>query len=225
MKIAIIGYGKMGKLVKELAVRDNFESVIIDKKTEFAPELLSGAVCIDFTNAAAFIEHYRLLATYGKATVVGTTGWEAAKEQICDYFRAQSKTLIYGSNFSLGANLYFKVINYAASILTKAKYDPYLLEMHHRSKQDAPSGTAKQLAKILNNHFKAKTIPIAVRCGAIRGIHEIGFEGVADHLKVVHEAYDRSGFAEGALLAAKWANEVTGIWEFSELLAQKWQLD
>ena len=225
MKIAIIGYGKMGKLVKELADQRDIAVVVIEEGMELSADLLKGAICIDFTNAAAFLGNYRALADYGAAVVVGTTGWDMERVKVCDYFKSQNKTLIYGSNFSLGANLHFKIVNYAAALLAKAEYDPYLIEMHHRSKKDAPSGTAKQLAQILDSHFKGQTTPLAVRCGAIRGVHEVGFESMSDHLRITHEAYDRSGFAEGALLAAKWASEVVGVWEFSDLLAHKWQLD
>ena len=187
-------------------------------------DLLQQSVCIDFTNPHAFLNNYKFIADNCKAAVIGTTGWDDSREKILTYFTTRKKTLIYASNFSLGMNVYFLGIKIISKLLSKFdNYDPYLLEMHHREKKDAPSGTAKVITNLLEKAFDKKITPISIRNGWIKGIHEVGYESVADKIIVKHEAYSREGFAKGAVLAAELTDKTKGIWDFQDLLSIKFK--
>jgi len=223
MDIALIGYGKMGRAIHDAALTRNHK--IISKITAKKPinqDLLKEAVCIDFTNSQAFHNNYKVIADNCKAAVVGTTGWENIKEEVIDYFKKSNKTLIYASNFSIGANILFQLTKTASKLLAGFKgYDPYLIDMHHKEKKDRPSGTAKTLATILEEAFDQKIDTASIRSGWIRGVHEVGFESMKDKISIKHEAYSRDIFADGAILAAEWTREISGIWEFQDLLKTK----
>jgi 4-hydroxy-tetrahydrodipicolinate reductase len=222
VEIVLVGYGKMGKEVEQIALQRNHKIIakydIIDQ-LEKIPS--SNSVCIDFTTPEAFIKNYQILANKFDAVVVGTTGWDQIKDEVIDYFTKHNKTLVYASNFSIGVNVFFEAIKTASQLLGKLNYEPYIIEMHHKEKKDAPSGTAKSINKILSNNFSQTIQPASVRCGKIRGIHEVGFESDVDKICLRHEAYSRQGFATGAVLAAEWINNITGIWDFHNLLMTK----
>ena len=222
MKLTLIGYGKMGKEIEKLALAVGYEVVnCFDEKTSLTGELLADTVCLDFTNAWAFGKNFKLIADHCLAAVVGTTGWEDIEQEVFDNFLKNRKTLVYASNFSIGANIYFSVVERAAKLNAYfgEEYEPYIVEMHHCGKLDRPSGTAKELSKIINSYSKKSVIePLSIRCGSIRGIHEVGFESIADKVTIRHEAYSREGFARGALLAAKAALENRGVFKFRDLI-------
>lgn len=226
MEIVLIGYGKMGHALHDLALKRGHK--VIDKLSSknvlpnsTAPQ---HAVAIDFTNPHAFRANYQLIANSYQAAVVGTTGWEEIQTEVVAYFTQHKKTLIYSSNFALGANIYFKIIQVASKLLAGFPgYDPYLVEMHHHEKKDQPSGTAKLLAGILHQVFKKTVSPAVVRSGWIKGVHEVGYESMVDKITIKHEAYNRDGFALGAMLAAEWTENIQGVWNFQDLLATKFQ--
>ena len=220
MKLFISGYGKMGKMIEKIILSRNIkyagwsESV---KDTD--PALAKECVCIDFTTPAAFRENYRFLAENFKAVVVGTTGWADIKDEVFAYFEECGTPMIWASNFSIGVNVFFAVTEHISKLLGNAGgYSPYMVEMHHCHKLDAPSGTAKSLADIVDANMGTETQIQSVRCGEIPGIHTIGFEGLNDRITMSHEAFSREGFAAGAVEAALRTEGLKGVHEFKTLL-------
>ena len=220
MKIFISGYGKMGKMIEKIVLSRNLDYAgWSEAVTETDPELAKECVCIDFTTPAAFRANYRFLAENFKAVVVGTTGWMDIKDEVIAYFEKCGTPMIWASNFSIGVNVFFAVTEHISKLLGNAGgYSPYMVEMHHRHKLDAPSGTARSLADIVDCNMNTKTDIQSVRCGEIPGIHTIGFEGLNDRITMTHEAFSREGFAAGAVAAALKTEGLTGVHEFKTLL-------
>lgn len=187
--------------------------------TETDPALAKECVCIDFTTPAAFRENYKFLAENFKAVVVGTTGWADIREEVIACFEKCGTPMIWASNFSIGVNVFFAVTDYVSKMLgTTGGYSSYMVEMHHCHKLDAPSGTARSLADIVDANMNVETDIQSVRCGEIPGIHTVGFEGLNDRITLTHEAFSREGFAAGAVEAALMAEGVSGVCEFKTLL-------
>ena len=187
--------------------------------TETDPALAKECVCIDFTTPAAFRANYKFLAENFGAVVVGTTGWADIKDEVFEYFEKCGTPMIWASNFSIGVNVFFAVTDYVSRMLGKTGgYSPYMVEMHHCHKLDAPSGTAKSLGDIVDANMGTHTDIQSVRCGEIPGIHTIGFEGLNDRITMTHEAFSRKGFAAGAVEAALMTEGLTGVHEFRSLL-------
>ena len=220
MKILISGYGKMGKMI---------EKIILDRGIEYAgwseaitdtdPALAKECVCIDFTTPAALRSNYKFLAENFKAVVVGTTGWADIKDEVFAYFEKCGTPMIWASNFSIGVNVFFAVTEYISKLLGDAGgYSPYMVEMHHCHKLDAPSGTARSLGDIVDANMGTNVDIQSVRCGEIPGIHTIGFEGANDRITMTHEAFSREGFAAGAVEAALRTEGLSGVHEFRDLL-------
>ena len=230
MKIYISGYGRMGHMV---------ESVLADKGIECAGKsediqtvdkaLAKECVCIDFTVPDAFRANYKYIAENFKAVVVGTTGWYDIADEVFAYFEKCKTPLVWASNFSVGVNVFSAAVEIVSSLLGKAGgYSPYIVEKHHCHKLDAPSGTAKTLAKIVDANMSVKTDVASVRVGEVPGIHTVGFEGECDRITLEHEAFSRKGFAEGAVLAAGMAENIAesesadrNVYEFMELFIGK----
>ena len=220
MKLYISGYGKMGKMI---------EKIILDRGIEYAgwtecvtetdPSLAKECVCIDFTTPAAFRANYRFLAENFGAVVVGTTGWADIKDEVVAYFEKCGTPMIWATNFSVGVNVFFAVTDCISKLFGKTGgYSPYMIEMHHCHKLDAPSGTAKTLADIVDANMGSKTDIQSVRCGEIPGIHTIGFEGLNDRITISHEAFSREGFAAGAVEAALLTEGLSGVHEFRDVI-------
>jgi 4-hydroxy-tetrahydrodipicolinate reductase len=222
MNITINGYGKMGKEVERiLKQRGHTIDAVCDSTEELSSLPAGNSVCIDFTTPDAFLNNYKIIADKFSGAVTGTTGWYKSFEEIKKYFESKNKKLVYGTNFSVGVNILFEITNYASSLLSEFDYNPYIIELHHKEKKDAPSGTAETLKNIIKQNTD-KDIPVSsVRSGFIKGIHDIGFESSVDKINIRHEAYSREGFALGAVLAAEWLQDVNGIIEFKELFKQK----
>lgn len=219
-KIYISGYGKMGRMVeKNILARGLDYAGWSEVVTETDPSLAGECVCIDFTTPAAFRANYRFLAENFKAVVVGTTGWDDIREEVIAYFEKCGTPMIWASNFSIGVNVFFSVAEHVSRLLGEAGgYSPYMVEMHHCHKLDAPSGTARTLADIVDANMGTHTDIQSVRCGEIPGIHTIGFEGLNDRITMTHEAFSREGFAAGAVVAALRTEGLSGVHEFKELL-------
>lgn len=225
MKIVVSGYGKMGREIETAAKARGHEITDVPDNTE---SLLTAAhpdaVCIDFSVPDAFIRNYKIIADNFKAAVVGTTGWYGIIDDVKKYFEKKNKTLIYATNFSIGVNIFFKINELAAKLISGlADYDSYILELHHNQKLDAPSGTAKTLGNILREAFGKEIDIRSIRSGKIPGIHETGFESDVDRITLRHEAFSRIGFAEGAVTAAEWTENTNGVFEFKELLEKKFK--
>ena len=220
MKLYISGYGKMGRMIEQIILSKGLEYAgWTESVTDTDPALAKECVCIDFTTPAAFRANYKFLAENFKAVVVGTTGWADIKEEVISYFEKCGTTMIWASNFSIGVNVFFAVTDYISKMLgTTGGYSPYMVEMHHCHKLDAPSGTARSLADIVDANMNVQTDIQSVRCGEIPGIHTVGFEGLNDRITLTHEAFSREGFAAGAVEAALRTEGVTGVCEFKDLL-------
>ena len=213
----------MGRMIEKIILSRGLEYAgWSEAVTETDPSLARECVCIDFTTPDAFKANYRFLAENFKAVVVGTTGWADIRDEVVAYFEKCGTVLIWATNFSVGVNVMFAVTDYMSRLLGKfGGYSPYMVEMHHCHKLDAPSGTAKTLADIVDGNMGVKTDVQSVRCGEIPGIHTVGFEGVNDRMTLTHEAFSREGFAAGAVEAALMTEHLTGVHEFKDLFFEK----
>ena len=210
----------MGRMIEKIILSRGLEYAgWTEAVTETDPALAKKCVCIDFTTPAAFRANYKFLAENFGAVVVGTTGWADIKDEVFAYFEKCGTPMIWASNYSIGVNVFFAVTEHISKLLGKTGgYSPYMVEMHHCHKLDAPSGTARSLADIVDANMNVSTDIQSVRCGEIPGIHTIGFEGPNDRITMTHEAFSREGFAAGAVEAALMTDGLSGVHEFKELL-------
>jgi 4-hydroxy-tetrahydrodipicolinate reductase len=223
MKLALLGYGKMGRMVEQAAGRSGIEVVAVVDPVSGSRGVLSDAdVCIDFTEPAVVIENIKTAVNAGVSMVVGTTGWYDRLEEARSLVDTGGIGLVYGSNFSVGVNLMFKITQYAAELFSRfPSHDPYIEEAHHKFKKDAPSGTAVFLKRIIESQYGHEVPTSSTRAGYIPGRHVVGFDSEADTLTVAHTARSRAGFVEGALLAAEWIASRKGFYEFSEIVEER----
>ena len=225
MKIALLGYGKMGRMIEQAALRDSLEVVcVIDPAEGSRGEIRDAQVCIDFTEPAAVMGNIRQAAEAGVSMVVGTTGWYDQLDEARRIVEERGIGFVYGSNFSIGVNLMFKIAGYAARLFSRfPSHDPFIEEAHHKFKKDAPSGTAISLKRVVEAEYNREVPTSSTRAGYIPGIHRVGFDSEADTLTINHVARSRAGFAEGAVLAARWIVERKGFYEFSEIIEEQLQ--
>jgi len=239
IKVALIGYGKMGHLIDEIANAHGMEIVAkVDPfllKNEITKETVANAdVCIEFSQPDTVVQNIKKLIELKKNIVVGTTGWFSHLDEIKKLTKKNQTGFIYSSNFSLGMNIFFKIVDYATKLTSKiTDYDVYGFEKHHRQKMDSPSGTAKMLTDIVIKNSLIKDIPqfdkldrkikenefhfASIRAGHIFGEHIIGLDSPADEITLSHRLKNRSGLAIGAILAAKWIANKKGFYNFSEI--------
>lgn len=227
MKLALIGYGAMNGMVSTLAQREDHEiALVLTSKdaarsvAELSARLAGHDVAIDFSIAGAVIKNIEACARAGVPLVEGTTGWREDEARARSIVEEHNSALVYGANFSIGVNLFYRIISYAAGLFRAAEiYAPFIEEAHHSRKRDAPSGTALRLRDLVAEHFAPNEISVAsTRAGHIPGTHRVGFDSAADQILLTHEARSREGFAAGALLAARWITERKGVYEFSQML-------
>ncbi len=239
LKIAIIGYGQMGKLIEQLAVQNDCEIVaIIDPLlgNEITAETVSNAdVCVEFSTPGAAFNNIKKLVELGKNVVTGTTGWFDKLDKIKIMVEEAGTGFIYGSNFSVGMNLFYSIIESTAKLMNKAEdYDLQGLEIHHRQKKDSPSGTAKILSDIILKNIDRKTKSqfdrlerkiekeefhfASIRFGDVPGTHSISFDSEADTIELKHTARNRNGLVTGAIKAAKWIKNKKGFYNFTDKL-------
>ncbi len=233
MDIALIGYGNMGRLVKLRAEEANHHVVVIvnEAHADLPPEQLAETlriadVAVDFTVADAVERNVAACMLAGIPIVVGTTGWNDRFAEIKGLVDENNGSLVYGSNFSVGVNLFFRIADYAADLISKfPEYEPFIEEQHHSQKRDSPSGTALKLGSVVAKHYPQQPPIASTRAGNIPGTHRVGFDGVADQILLEHIARTREGFALGAIMAAEWIIGKTGVNEFSavmdELIARR----
>src|SRR5947209_8410284 len=226
MKLALIGHGAMGRLVEARALEEGHEvaTVLARRESAFRPEELAEILgghdaAIDFTVAEAVPRHAEACALARVPLVEGTTGWHAQLEDVRRTIERASGALIYGANFSVGVNLFYRIVARAAKLFRSFDgYAPFIEEAHHARKRDAPSGTALRLRDILAANYDSE-IPVAsTRAGHIPGTHRVGFDSQADQILLTHMARSREGFAAGALVAARWIQGKTGVYEFSDVI-------
>ena len=227
MNVALLGYGQMGKMIESLAnahkidIKEKYWDQCILEVNNTTRELLSDVpVFIDFSIPDAALDNIRKAVALDKNIVVGTTGWHEHLSEVELMVQQSNIGLVYGSNFSLGVNLFYKLIDYASDLFaTFDNYDPYMVEGHHQFKKDAPSGTALVIQSIAEKNYHDKKIPIScIRSGYIPGTHSLTFDSKVDSVKLEHCARSRQGFAEGAILAAKWIQDKKGFYAFQDVV-------
>ena len=226
MQIALIGYGAMGKLIERLAVEKGHEiGVIIDDSDadlfsgELAEKLRGCDVAIDFTVAMAVRRNVEACVIAKVHVVLGTTGWNEQRGEIEHVVSSGNGSLVFGANFSIGVNLFYKIAEYAAEVFAKfPEYETFIEEQHHSRKADSPSGTALKIKSIVEKHINKDISVAATRAGNIPGTHRVGFDGAADQILLEHTARSREGFASGAVLAAEWIVGKTGFYEFTDVI-------
>ena len=228
--MALLGYGKMGRAIAQLAPERGFDVRLRldieenrDGSAINAGNFRNIDVAIDFTTPAAAVDNIRRVAALGVNLVVGTTGWQGQLDQVRRVVEASGVGMVYAPNFSVGVQLFYRVAQAAAAIFRDfPMYDPYLSESHHRAKKDAPSGTALELQRRVEDELPGRQIPVSsVRAGFIPGTHELGFDSEADTVIVRHTARSRQGFAEGALYAARWVVGKKGLFTLDDVIKEK----
>lgn len=227
MRIALVGYGRMGKMVEQVATARGHEiSAKFDINNNIAgegltEESLKGTdVVVDFSVPDAVLENVKKVLSLGVPVVVGATGWQANLDEVKELVAEQQGALVWSANFSLGVNLFFRVVKYAGELFSRfAEYDPFILEHHHKFKVDAPSGTGWILERELAGSYDRKiAAPVSIRAGFEPGMHEVGFDSEVDQIVLSHRARSRQGFAVGAVIAAEMIVNKKGCFEFPELL-------
>ena len=219
MKVVISGYGKMGHMVEAVLLRRGIELACASDDVCAVPdELAAQCVCIDFTTPGAFRANYPEIARKFRAAVVGTTGWNDIQDEVFAEFRKHGTPLVWASNFSIGVNAFFAAVQRACEVLRGHGYTPHVEEIHHIHKLDAPSGTAKSVAGIIESALGEKPEIGSQRIGEVPGTHTAEFKSAVDKLTFTHEAFSREGFAEGAVAAALLTEGLKGIHEFKDLI-------
>ena len=225
-KLALVGYGRMGRLVEELAPAHGFEVAL--RLDEFNNQAAAGItrenfdgvdVAIDFSIPDAVADNAVRIAGLGVPLAIGTTGWLDQLDRVRAVVERHGGAVVYGANFSIGVNAFYRVVGAAArAFAAQGDYDAFLYEAHHKYKKDAPSGTALRLLDVVQEAGYARSVDVAtLRSGQFPGIHEIGFDSAADTIRVSHAARNREGFASGSLKAARWIMGQRGLYEFSQV--------
>ncbi|HOQ80397.1 MAG TPA: 4-hydroxy-tetrahydrodipicolinate reductase [Candidatus Cloacimonadota bacterium] len=244
INIALIGYGKMGRMIEYQAAMKGFkvqakvdpnESNCLRTIDELTDKNID--VCIDFSHPDTAIKNMHDFARLKLNAVIGTSGWYDNIEEIQKIVEESGIGLVYGANFSVGMNLYYQIIEHSIKLLNNvADYDIYGYEAHHNKKADSPSGTAKELSSIIINNSNTKKRVVydmlnrqpefdelhfaSIRGGTIPGTHVIGFDSFADTIEIKHTARNREGFAAGALFAAQWISNMSGFYSFRTIFGE-----
>lgn len=230
MKIALLGYGKMGKTIESLANAKGHD-IVYKKGGDFEAGNLSDAdAAIEFSVPEAAVHNIKSCFEYHIPVVCGTTGWLAEYDRIVNICKERNGSFLYASNFSVGVNLFFGLNAYAAKLM--APWDDYevaITEIHHTEKKDAPSGTAISIAEgivahsdkqgwTLKNASDTQIKIEALREGDVKGTHIVTYASSIDTIELKHEAHTREGFAKGAILAAEWLQDKKGIFTMKDVL-------
>jgi len=225
MRLALIGYGAMGKLIESLAKDAGDEiALIVDEfnrpsELELIGKLRGIDAAIDFSVAEAVKRNTEACVKASVPIVIGTTGWLKELDSIKSIVTQGNGAMVYGANFSIGVNVFYRVTQIASEMLSKVKgYEPYIHEAHHSRKQDAPSGTGLKLKEIVAKSFPKEFSVASTRAGHIPGTHVVGYDSAADTILLTHQARSREGFASGAIWAAKWIKGRKGVFEFTQAM-------
>ena len=233
MKIALLGYGKMGKIIEKLAVKKGHTIVSRINQYSSKEEILKADIAIEFSTPQAAVSNIKFCLENDIPIVSGTTGWLAHYDEMIKLCENRNGSFIYASNFSIGVNLFFSINEYVSNLMEPWKdYQVSIEEVHHNQKLDTPSGTAVTLAEeIIRNSDKknwelngteAENINItAKRINDIKGTHIINYDSNIDTILIKHEAHSRDGFALGAILAAEWLVDKKGIFTMKDVLQIK----
>ncbi|MGH9377109.1 MAG: 4-hydroxy-tetrahydrodipicolinate reductase [Terriglobia bacterium] len=227
LNLILLGNGKMGQAIAALAPQRGFTVRLAldeisnrDYQGITASNFKGVDVCVDFTTPASAAENIRRVADLGCNMVVGTTGWYDRLEEARETVRKTGIGLVYGANFSVGVQLFYRAARALAETFARYPgYQPYITESHHQFKKDVPSGTALELKRKIASALSPRDPPVwSIRAGFIPGTHELGFDSETDTVILRHEARSRQGFAEGALYAARWVAGKKGLFDFAEIL-------
>lgn len=224
MKVALVGYGKMGKMIESIAQKNHHQIVariasLHSTDWNFVPQ---ADVCIEFSHPDSALENLERISQYGINCVIGTTGWYEHLDYVLQLTEKHSVGILYSPNFSIGIHLFLQMVRHAAQIMTSG-YSPSGIEFHHAQKADCPSGTAKKIAHTINKamHLIPPMEFSSVRSGTFPGTHTVMFDSFCDTITLTHEARSREGFAEGALLAAEWLLQKKGLFTFEDCLKEE----
>jgi len=239
MKLALIGYGNMGKEIEKLVQETGAHEIVSISYKNTSDDLdkngISQAdVALDFTSPEVVLENIKEVSSLSKNLVVGTTGWYENIDKVKTIVQKNKTGLIYGQNFSIGANIFFKIVSFSSKLFSRfGKYDVFGYETHHKGKKDSPSGTAKKLSSLIMKNFPTKKVLqdakldrqvkdeelhfASIRGGRNPGSHEVIFDSEADEIRLTHSAHGRRGFAEGAIMAAEFIYGKRGFYSFDEL--------
>ena len=219
MRLLIVGYGRMGRLVEALAIEHGMEiasRIDVHDGDWSAP----ADVAIDFSTADALTGHFQRYVERKLPAVIGTTGWQALAPSLRSGAEAAGLGVVASANFSIGVNLFELLVDDAARLMrAHPHYGAWIHEAHHAAKRDAPSGTALLLRDAMTAAGYDRAIDVAsTRVGTIPGTHTVGFDGPSDTIELTHTARDRKGFASGALLAARWIKDKRGWFTMADVL-------
>ena len=240
MKIALLGYGKMGRMVEEAALKKG-HTIIAKISSHENPQITSSQssiehadVCIDFSHPSCVLNNIKQAAQLKKNLIVGTTGWDDHLDLVKEIVKQHQIGFMYAPNFSLGVHLFRRIVAEAASLINAfEEYDVGVIEAHHNKKADSPSGTALSIAQVLLERVQRKkrlvydateepVVPedlhvASIRCGTIPGMHEVILDSRVDTITLKHTARSREGFAEGAVTAAEWLEGRHGFYTIDDL--------
>lgn len=241
MRFAILGYGKMGHEVEKVLMRDGHAIVaVIDSRGDWEERMSafrSADAAVDFSMPSEAVQNMKNAFENHVPVVVGTTGWHDRLDEVLRLARRSHASFVYGSNFSIGANVFMLINDFLAECMDgQPQYAPNIAETHHIHKKDAPSGTAVTLAEGIIEKVRRLTgwrlagsgcgcgkgiLPVqAKREGEIAGIHRVTWDSPADRIDIIHTAHSRQGFAEGAVKAAVWLHGHPGVYDFKNIVLQ-----
>lgn len=230
MKIALLGYGKMGKVIERIALERGHEIVLRKASSDSFEGLKNADVAIDFSVPDSAVNNIATCLENGIPVVSGTTGWLQDYHKMVNLCQEKNAAFIYGSNFSLGVNLFFELNDYLAKIMAKfSQYHVSMEEIHHTQKLDKPSGTAISLANAILNHTDKNNWSIekpnvddlfidVKRIDGVPGTHTVFYQSEVDTIEIKHTAHNRDGFAFGAVIAAEWIIGKTGVFTMKDVL-------
>ena len=229
MNLAIVGYGKMGRLIEQLAPEYGFTVALrldINNNAKFEgltrDNFRDVRLAVEFSTPATAVENIERLARLGVSVVVGTTGWFGELDRARRAVEAAGTGLVWSPNFSVGVQIFSQIVAEAARLMARQPdYGAWAWEIHHAAKKDAPSGTLLALVERMKQSGYARPIDSSSsRAGSVPGTHEIGFDSAADTITLQHAARSRDGFARGALRAARWLSGRKGFFDFREIVGQ-----
>ena len=223
MKIAILGNGKMGKRIGELAKKNGYKIIAVSSSNRpaISIDLSVADVAIDFSTPSSAFENISHAIRSGIPVVSGTTGWLEKIQDIEKLCIEKNGAFLYASNFSLGMNIFFEINKKLAKLMKNHKYKSKIHEIHHTEKLDSPSGTAITLAEQMENILNIKSQITTDRINNITGTHQITYDSSVDKIEIKHIAKNRDGFAMGAIIAAKWIIGKKGIFSIKDILTQQ----
>jgi 4-hydroxy-tetrahydrodipicolinate reductase len=238
MKIALIGYGKMGKAIESIALAKGHEIVAkidMDNQELLVEEVRKAEVAIEFTSPHSAVENLKKCFDVGVPTICGSTGWLEAWDNIVEYCKKMDGAFLYASNFSIGVNIFFELNKQLASLMAnRSEYEIKIEEIHHTQKKDAPSGTAITIAEGILSHNPNKKTWVAgettdentleiksIRQDPAPGTHLVTYHSAIDDIEIIHTAHSRIGFAHGAVMAAEYIAGKKGIYSMKDVINLK----